>query len=108
MRGTCRVEAAFGLLIAGLLLNSGCSRPTTAPPTTESATRNSDWGDVPPQPGEDRWQFTKDLQSPMWSRHPWGTTRPGPKDANLSAGVTLKAGFADPQKAPGYRLCGPA
>ena len=52
---------------------------------------------LPPQPGEDRWRFTEDLKSPMWSRHPWGKTRPRPRDADLSGGVLLKAGFPDPQ-----------
>ncbi len=51
---------------------------------------------VPPQPGEANWHFIEELKAPMWTRHPWGTNRPGPQQADLSAGVRLKAGFADP------------
>jgi hypothetical protein len=55
-----------------------------------------DIADLPPQPGEDRWRFTEDLKSPMWSRHPWGKTRPRPEDADLSRGIRVNAGFPDP------------
>jgi hypothetical protein len=92
------MKTALALFIAGFLAGTGCGRTTTAPTAAESASGQPDWNDVPPQPGEDRWRFTEDLKSPMWSRHPWGTARPGPKDADLSAGVTLRAGFPDPQK----------
>jgi len=97
MRSTCVIRTALALFIAGLLLSSGCGRSPTAPTATEASSQEPDWKDVPPQPGEDRWRFTEDLKSPMWSRHPWGRNRPGPKDADLSAGVSLKAGFVDPQ-----------
>src|SRR5450759_1284459 len=52
---------------------------------------------VPPQPGEDSWKFVEDLKAPIWSKHPWGITRPGPQDDDLSGGVDLKAGFAGPK-----------
>ena len=52
---------------------------------------------LPPQPGEDRWRFTEDLQSPLWTRHNWGSKHPGPQHADLSAGVRLELGFPDPQ-----------
>ncbi len=61
------------------------------------AGHNLDPKELPPQPGEDRWHFTEDLKAPMWTRHAWGKTRPGPKHADLSGGVHLKAGFADPK-----------
>jgi len=57
-----------------------------------------DWKDVPPQPGEERWKFKEDLKSPMWTRHDWGATRPGMRDAVLSGGVRLKLGFTDPKR----------
>ncbi len=50
---------------------------------------------APPQPGVDSWKFVEDLKAPMWTKHPWGITRPGPQDADLSGGVNLKTGFAD-------------
>lgn len=51
----------------------------------------------PPQPGVDSWKFVEDLKAPMWTKHPWGITRPGSQHADLSGGVNLKAGFADPK-----------
>ncbi len=53
---------------------------------------------APPQPGVDSWHFIEDLKAPMWTKHPWGFTRPEPRQADLSGGVNLKAGFADPKK----------
>ena len=57
-----------------------------------------DWKDVPPQPGEDRWKFTDDLKSPMWTRHTWENSTPGPREAVLSGGVSLVSGFTDPKR----------
>ncbi len=56
-----------------------------------------DLGPIPPQPGEESWHFIEELKAPMWTRHPWGTNRPGPQHADLSGGVQLKAGFPDPK-----------
>ena len=52
---------------------------------------------VPPQPGEDTWKFIEDLKAPMWTKHSWGMTYPGPQFADLSKGVNLKIGFKDPK-----------
>ncbi|MCC6344689.1 MAG: hypothetical protein IT166_20990 [Bryobacterales bacterium] len=86
---------AVGALLAVCALAGGCTRP--AAPLAAGITV-PDWKDVPPQPGEDRWKFTEDLKSPMWTRHAWGATRPDAKDAVLSGGVRLVTGFADPKK----------
>lgn len=53
---------------------------------------------VPPQPGEDTWKFIEDLKSPLWTKHEWVKTDPGPGYADLSGGVSLKAGFPDVKK----------
>jgi len=53
---------------------------------------------APPQPGVDSWHFIEDLKAPMWTKLPWENTRPGPRQADLSGGVNLKAGFPDPKK----------
>lgn len=82
-------------LLTLCMLAGGCGR-TTKP--LASGTTAPDWKDVPPQPGEDRWTFTEDLKSPMWTRHAWGVTQPGAQDAVLSGGVRLKIGFEDPKK----------
>ena len=57
--------------------------------------------DPPAQPGEDRWHFREDLKAPLWSRPIWGRhestpVQPGPDRADLSGGVRISAGFADP------------
>lgn len=52
---------------------------------------------VPAQPGEDTWKFIGDLKSPMWTKHAWESTYPGPQYADLSGGVHIKAGFSDPK-----------
>jgi hypothetical protein len=81
------------VLVLVLLASGGCRR---TPEQTPAAIDILDPRGVPPQPGEDRWLFTRDLKSPMWTRHPWGQASPRPRHANLSGGATLKAGFADP------------
>ena len=88
-------RCVLGALLAALLLTGGCRR---ASDTTRTAATNDilDPNNLPPQPGEDRWRFTQDLKAPMWTRHPWGQTRARPQDADLSGGVLLKTGFADP------------
>ncbi len=88
-------KAAFALSLGIALWSAGCGRSRTVPAGREAEGPPADWGDLPPQPGEERWRFTEDLKAPMWSRHPWGAARPGPGEADLSAGVTLKTGFAD-------------
>ncbi|MCC6368940.1 MAG: hypothetical protein IT165_35915 [Bryobacterales bacterium] len=87
----CTVAA----LLAVCVLASGCARSTKP---LASGVTVPDWKDVPPQPGEDRWKFTEDLKSPMWTRHAWGVARPGAQDAILSGGVRLVTGFEDPKK----------
>jgi len=87
-------EFAVSTLLAVCMLG-GCARSTEP---LASGTTAPDWTDVPPQPGEDRWKFTEDLKSPMWTRHAWGATRPGARDAVLSGGVRLITGFEDPKK----------
>lgn len=82
-------------LLAALLLSAGCIGKAEASADLVPADP-LDISSLPAQPGEDRWRFTKDLKSPIWSRHPWGKTRPGPQDADLLRGVHLKAGFSDP------------
>ncbi len=52
---------------------------------------------VPPQPGEDTWRFIEELRSPMWTQHKWEKADPGPKQADLSKGVTIKENFPDPK-----------
>lgn len=52
---------------------------------------------IPPQPGEEAWEFTQDLKSPMWTKHHWVTTNPGNQYADLSGGVHLITGFPDPE-----------
>jgi len=52
---------------------------------------------VPYQPGEDTWKFIEDLKSPMWTKHEWIKTVPGPQLADLSTGVKLQTGFPDPK-----------
>jgi hypothetical protein len=82
------------ILLVICLLSGGCAR--SAQPLASGATV-PDWKDVPPQPGTDRWKFTEDLKSPMWTRHSWVGTRPRPQDAVLAGGVRLVAGFDDPK-----------
>jgi hypothetical protein len=79
------------------MLTYGCGRMPYATPSA-NISHPLDWKDVPPQPSEDRWKFTEDLKAPMWTRHAWGTTRPGPQDAVLSGGVRLVFGFTDPNR----------
>ncbi len=78
-----------------------CSAPLLLDALRMAATTPSndplDVNNLPPQPGEESWRFKEDLKSPMWSRHPWGKTHARPGDADLSRGITLKAGFPDPQ-----------
>ena len=52
---------------------------------------------VPPQPGEDSWKFIEDLKSPLWTRHNWEKSDPGPHHADLSAGIDLQERFPDPE-----------
>lgn len=79
----------------------GCAHPVRAPQGQSGAagSQESELGlrTLPPQPGEERWHFIEELKAPMWTRHPWGTTRPGPQQADLSGGVRVKAGFPDPK-----------
>ena len=49
---------------------------------------------VPPQPDEDTWKFIEDLKSPLWTKHEWVKTNPGPGYADLSGGVSLKTGLS--------------
>ena len=53
---------------------------------------------APAQPGVDSWHFIEDLKAPMWTKHPWGISRSEPRQTDLSGGVNLKEGFADPKK----------
>jgi hypothetical protein len=53
---------------------------------------------LPPQPAEDTWKFIKDLASPMWTQHHWESRGPGPEQADLSKGVTVRDNFPDPGK----------
>lgn len=80
------------VLFAVLLFPWSCRAPERTPVAADIL----DPRGVPPQPGEDRWLFTRDLKTPMWTRHPWEHASPRLRHANLSGGVTLKAGFADP------------
>ena len=52
---------------------------------------------VPPQPGEETWKFIEVLKSPMWTKHDWNKVTPGPRQADLSKGVTIKQNFSDPE-----------
>ena len=80
-----------------LFLTCSCNQRQIT--TTEINSYNVlDLKNLPPQPGEDTWRFIEDLKAPMWTQHPWGITHSGPQDADLSGGVTLKAGFSDPKK----------
>lgn len=88
-------RAGLCALLACLLLAASCRRASDATGGAASADV-LDIRNLPPQPGEDRWRFTQDLKAPMWTRHPWGKSRPRPQDADLSGGVLLKTGFADP------------
>ncbi|MCZ2080303.1 MAG: hypothetical protein HUU41_02775 [Bryobacteraceae bacterium] len=92
MRWTCPQTCLF--LAATTILASGCKQGPTRP---EASADILDIKNLPPQPGEERWRFTGDLKAPMWTRHGWGKTSPGPNDADLSAGVLLKTGFPDPK-----------
>jgi len=85
----------FLLIIVLSIISEGCFQRTERNNTIAS-------GDtlylknVPPQPGEERWKFIEDLKAPMWTKHPWKKTSPGPQYADISHGVDMKAGFPDP------------
>jgi hypothetical protein len=52
---------------------------------------------IPPQPGEDAWRFIDELKSPMWTKHAWKVIGPGPLQADLSKGVSIRDEFPDPE-----------
>lgn len=53
---------------------------------------------VPPQPLKESMYFIDDLKAPLWVSHPWKKSSADMGEADLSAGVTLRAGFDDPQE----------
>lgn len=82
--------------LAGGLLISGCDRQGGA----VSGRMISDslyLKHVPPQPGEDSWEFVGDLKAPMWTKHPWEPAMAGTGQADLSRNVTVKDEFSDPE-----------
>src|SRR5271166_6992711 len=86
---------SFVSVVPAAVLVDACRRaPREA--STGGASQPDEFKDVPPQPGEDRWKFTTDLKAPMWTRHPWGSARPGPQDAVLPGRATFRFGFPDP------------
>lgn len=94
----CTPAGAWGMLQeiltmktkwAGLILTAAAAICTAASDDILDATK------IPPQPGEDSWQFTQDLKAPLWTQHAWVKKRPEPGHADLSGGVSLKRGFPD-------------
>ena len=51
---------------------------------------------MPSQPVKESMYFIDDLKAPMWIRQPWDGTRAGDREADMSAGVTIRASFSDP------------
>jgi len=76
-----------------MLLPFGCAK-APVPEVTRPFVGQDDA--VPAQPGEDRWRFIEDLKAPMWDRLVWGSNQPDVPHADLSGGVRIQAGFADP------------
>lgn len=52
---------------------------------------------VPPQPPKESMYFIDDLKAHIWIRQPWGITKAGTQEADISNGVTIKANFNDPK-----------
>lgn len=78
------------------LLAAGAPAPVRAAAAEAAYDARRHLENVPPQPGDERWQFVNDLRAPMWSRHPWTRRSPAPGLADLSAGVRVVPGFPDP------------
>lgn len=55
-----------------------------------------DTAGLPAQPPESSWIFVEELRQPMWTVHGWPPRPPRPPEADLGQGVTLTAGFDDP------------
>lgn len=95
MKISLRKYRPFAIILASIIscsCNQHTDQASAVTPGDGSYLEN-----IPPQPGEASWRFIEDLKAPMWTKHPWGITRPGPQDADLSGGVNLKAGFPDPK-----------
>ena len=83
-------------VVLGLLSGLSCKRNLPAGKEVSSLVA-IDTSNLPAQPGEDTWHFIEDLKSPMWTKLPWGTEKPGSQDADLSAGVKIKTSFPGPR-----------
>lgn len=82
-----------------LVLLSGDARAASNPPAAAAPLETGGLAGlppIPPQPGEESWRFIDDLRSPLWTRHPWGSERVGADEADLSRGVRVQPGIADP------------
>ncbi len=86
------------ILISGLIILCGCGNEKKVIKQSSKPTDIFDISIVPPQPATDSWKFIDDLQSPMWTKHPWEKTTPKAGQADLSKGITIKANFPDPAK----------
>jgi len=97
----CGIEFNFRhinlILISGfIVLFFSCNEKREVKQNSNS-TNVLDISNVPPQPGQDSWKFINDLQSPMWTKHPWEKMNPKAGQADLTKGVTIKANFSDPK-----------
>jgi hypothetical protein len=85
----------FLLIIIALTIIMGSCSPVTDNAKTVIFGDSIFLANVPPQPGEDTWKFIDDLKSPLWTKHDWVRSYPGAGFADLSGGVSIKAGFPD-------------
>ncbi len=90
-----KLKYELSSIIVLLILGISCNQVTNNTKNT-IASDILDIKNVPPQPGEDTWQFIEELKSPMWTQHSWEKADPGPQQADLSKGVTIKESFPDP------------
>lgn len=84
--------------IVPVLLSTNCSFKTTVESGNAVTFGDSIYmQSLPPQPDKTSWKFVEDLNAPMWTKHNWGQTTPGPDQVDLSGGVILKKEFPDPE-----------
>ena len=88
------LKSLLHAIIIVLVLNAACSRGISTDNENFSVDSLFLKG-IPEQPGEDSWKFVEDLKSPLWTKHEWTKSKPGGTYADLSEGISIKAGFPD-------------
>ena len=73
-----KLKYRLSSIIVLLILGISCNQVTNNTKNT-IASDILDIENVPPQPGEDTWQFIEELKSPMWTQHSWEKADPGPQ-----------------------------